>query len=485
MKFCILSENSSGVAPHVYYRNLGANEVAKRLKIRNIPCTTIEWFTHWDQDDLYTCVEKFLSGTDRPVIAISVPFVPDDIYKIKDILLKLKQTIPNLTVISGGNRTYDKNLSDVVDYFFIGRSMEIFEDWLDCKDLSKFSTKQPNVYLNKNINIELETPVLPDYDDSDLLTPHDVLGFELGIGCRFNCAFCNFDLRKILNPKMSNPDAIAERLNSIYDRYGVFNYFLTDDTINESLDKMQVLADVVSKLKFKINLTGYCRLDLLSKPEQQQLWQQINLAGVFFGIETFNPVSSKLVRKTGKIDSLIETLKKLRQLTPDTFLSAGMIIGLTGDSRENILNSMDYVSKNNLLDCMQYSVLNLPEMETDIFDEYMLSDMSKNPEKFGYTITGKKARTDLTIQSQLEWRNDWCDTDKAIEIYDEIRQNLSTKNLSNSDGFEYLSYLSLGLVDEKESVRKMDELVRARAKKLANTRRAEYIEKKKQFLLNS
>jgi hypothetical protein len=78
-----------------------------------------------------------------------------------------------------------------------------------------------------------------------------------------------------------------------------------------------------------------------------------------------------------------------------------MIIGLTGDSREHILDSMEFVSKHNLLDCMQYSVLNLPEMETDVFDDYMLSDMSKYPEKFGYTITGKVPRTDLSIQSKL------------------------------------------------------------------------------------
>jgi hypothetical protein len=485
MKVCILSENSNGVVPWVHYRNLGASEVSKRLYARNIECTTVEWFTHWDQDDLYNGVKNYLSDTDHPVIAISVPFVPDDIYKIKDVLFRLKKDVPNLTVISGGNRTYDKKLSDVVDYFFIGRSMEIFESWLDGKDLSRFMSKQSNVYLNRNINVALEDPVLPHFGDADFLNPNDVLGFELGIGCRFNCAFCNFDLRKMHNPKMANADKIAATLNELYSKYGVYNYFITDDTINESIDKMQVLADVVSKLNFKINLSGYCRLDLLESPKQQELWQKINLAGVFFGIETFNPESSKLVRKTSRISSQIETLKKLRQLTPNTFLSCGMIIGLTGDSREHILDSMEFVSKHNLLDCMQYNVLNLPEMETDVFDDYMLSDMSKYPEKFGYTITGKIPRTDLSIQSRLSWVNEWCDSDKATEIYQEVRQNLKGKNLSNSDAFEYLSFLSLGVVDEKESVRKMEQVIIAKSSKKADKLRAEYIEKKTQFLLNS
>ena len=134
---------------------------------------------------------------------------------------------------------------------------------------------------------------------------------------------------------------------------------------------------------------------------------------------------------------------------------------------------------------MQYNVLNLPEMETDIFDENMLSDMSKNPENFGYTITGKVPRTDLSIQSKLSWKNDWCDSESAHKIYNEVRQKLKGQNLSNADAFEYLSFLSLGIVDEKESVRKMEQVIIANASKKADKLRAEYIEKKKQHLLNS
>lgn len=485
MKVCILSENSNGLVPYIYYRNLGASEVSKRLSQRNIPNTTIEWFTHWEPDVLYNCVHNYLRDSDEPIIAISVPFIPDDIYKISSVLEKLKCTIPNLTIISGGNRTYDPKLSSLVDYFFIGRSMEIFEAWLDKHDLSKYTTGSPNVFLNKNVNVLTEQPVLAFYKDDDFLTPNDVLGFELGIGCRFNCAFCNFDLRKIHNPKMADADQIADRLNELYLKYGVKNYFVTDDTINESIDKMQVLADVVSKLKFKINLSGYCRLDLLEIPAQQQLWKEINLTGVFFGIETFNPESSKLVRKTGRMKSQIETLKKLRELTPDTFLSAGMIVGLTGDNKEHIINSMKYVSENDLLDAMQYSPLNIPYMETSVFDDYMLSDISKSPESFGYTIIGKESRNDINIQSRLLWKNEWCDAQTAYDITLEIQSYLKDHNLTNSDAFEYLSFLSLGIVDTKESVRKLNSAVARKATKLANKYRQDYIKKKIQFLLGT
>lgn len=483
MKVCILSENSNGLVPYIYYRNLGASEVAKRLSERNITNTTIEWFTHWESDVLYKCVYNFLKDSSEPVIAISVPFIPDDIYKISGVLEKLKKFLPGLTIISGGNRTYDPKLSSIVDYFFIGRSMEIFEAWLDKKDMSKYTTASPNVFLNKNVNVLTERPVLAFYKDDDFLTPNDVLGFELGIGCRFNCAFCNFDLRKIHNPKMADAGQIADRLNELHAKYGIKNYFVTDDTINESLDKLQVLADVVSKLKFKINLSGYCRLDLLEIPEQQRLWKEINLTGVFFGIETFNPESSKLVRKTGRMKSQIDTLKKLRELTPDTFLSAGMIVGLTGDNKEHIINSMKYVSDNDLLDAMQYSPLNIPYMETSVFDNYMLSDISKNPENFGYTITGKESRNDINIQSRLLWKNDWCDSEKALEITLEIQSYLKDHNLTNSDSFEYLSFLSLNVVDSKEAVRKLNSAVVSKSIKLANKYRKEYVEKKTKFLL--
>lgn len=477
-KVCILSENTNGYAPHIHYRNLGASEVTKRLVERNIPCTTIEWFSHWDISDLYLCIYNYLKDSNTPIIAISVPFLADDVYIIKDILEKLKSSIPNLIIILGGNRTYDSNFSSFVDYYFIGRSMEMFEYWLDNKDMTRFQTSIPNVFVNNNIDVGTELPILAFYKDNDFLTKHDIVGFELGIGCRFNCAFCNYDLRNMRSPKIADPKHIANTLQNLYNKYGIKNFFLIDDTINESIEKLETLAEIVKRLSFKPNLAGYFRLDLLSQERQQQLWKEIDMAAVFFGIESFNSMASKKIRKSGRIISQIETLKKLRSLTPNTFLSAGMIIGLSGDSKDDIFQSIRYVHEHNLLDAMQYNALAIPRMETEIFDDYMLSDFSKDPTKFGYKILGKKPREDRVVQSLYNWQNEWCTYEHAVELSKEISDYLKQLKISGSDAFEYLSFLSLEISEHKEIIKTMNQLAITKSLQKANKLRQEYIFKK-------
>jgi hypothetical protein len=312
-----------------------------------------------------------------------------------------------------------------------------------------------------------------------------VLGFELGIGCRFNCTFCNYDLRNMRNPVIVNPVELAQNLQSLYDRYGVTNFFVTDDTINESVEKLKALSTVLDLLTFRPNLSGYFRLDLLESEEQQKYWKKINMAGVFFGIETFNPEASKGVRKTGRMSSQINTLKKLRDLTPDTFLSAGMIVGLTGDSEEHIFNSLENVAQQRLLDGMYYGALNLNNMNSEVFDDFMLSDLVKNPEKFGYQLTGEIVpRSVHSVQDALVWKNEWCDYYAAEELLTRVLKKQKELKIGNADAFDLLSMLSLGIITNKEEFVVHTDRVKQISGKKSKLLKRKYFEQKKQYILS-
>ena len=485
MKVCILSENSNGSAPHVHYRNLGASEVGRKLASKQIPYSIFEWFTYWDTSDLKECILHFLKDEEKPVIAISVPFTIKDVYFIKDILLELKNEIKNLEIIIGGNRVYDPGLAHIINHFFIGRSMEIFDAWLDGRSLEKYKTIESGVYLNKKVDPNYEIPVISTYTDADFITKHDVLGFELGIGCRFNCAFCNYDLRNMRNPLIVNPAQVAEQLQSLYDRYGVTNFFITDDTINESIGKLEALSTILDLLSFKPNLSGYFRLDLLEGEEQRKYWQKIGMAGVFFGIESFNPDASKGVRKSSRISSQIETLKTLRKLTPNTLLSAGMIIGLVGDNEAHIFDSLENAAKQKLLDGMLYGVLNLNNMNSSIFDEFMLSDLVKNPSKFGYQVTGEVVpRTVHSVQDALVWKNDWCDYFTAEEIYNRVVARQQELKIGVTDAFDLLPALSMEVIDHKDMLVHYTDRVKQKCTKKSSILKKQYITLKKQHILS-
>ena len=133
MKVLILSENTVGTDLYSgnTYRNIGATDVARRLDNRRIENTIVDWFSHWPKDLLLDSIITYLKDSKDPIIALSTPFSNHVTYSIEDVLLQVKQELPEVRILLGGNRYFEKGLLNLVDYFFIGRSMEIFEAWLD------------------------------------------------------------------------------------------------------------------------------------------------------------------------------------------------------------------------------------------------------------------------------------------------------------------------------------------------------------------
>jgi hypothetical protein len=181
----------------------------------------------------------------------------------------------------------------------------------------------------------------------------------------------------------------------------------------------------------------------------------------------------------------IETLKKLRTLTPNTFLTAGMIIGLTGDSEEHIFKSLENVAEQNLLDSMLYSPLGLTSMNSSVFDDFMLSDLVKDPERFGYKLTGEIIpRSDHSVQDALVWKNEWCDYHRAKDLYTEVAARQEELRIGIADAFDLLPALSLGIIEHNQefvqNTRRVKELCRKKSKILKHN----YFEQKKQYILS-
>ena len=69
----------------------------------------------------------------------------------------------------------------------------MFPTWLRKHDMSEHFFAQDGDstwYKLKDLGVP-EPPITMPLVDSDCYTPRDVLSIELGIGCKFNCSFCN------------------------------------------------------------------------------------------------------------------------------------------------------------------------------------------------------------------------------------------------------------------------------------------------------
>lgn len=483
MKFLILCENSNGSWPYLHYRGLGAFELKKRIRSHGHEATILEWFTHWTHADLLDVARVYFKDTDQPVLAISTPFDSNDLISLRPFILKIRQEYPNVKVIHGGSRTYQKSMSDLVDMFFLGRSMEVFDAWMRGRDLTPYIIRRdPSlVLLNNNFNQVIDNPVVPDIDiEDDCISNRDILGFEIGVGCKFNCTFCNYELRNAKITKFLDPKELHHYFEVAYKKYGVTNFFASDDTINESDEKLEIILEAMQGLDYSPKITAFARLDLFSKRRQQlDLIEKIQFSALFFGIESFNPEVSKSMRKrTGLVDNFA-TLKEIKERCPDTYTIGSLIIGLMGDSEQSIRESIKKVVDEKLLWGLQLYQLGLLGASTET-DTYFLSELDKDPEKHGYKKIIPIEPTHVNKETTaMFWESDWTDLDKALVLCDSLYKE-HQDNILFMNHYEYAGFKALGLI--KPGVPVKFHLLRHSAHTISDQLKQVYIQKKKAYI---
>lgn len=479
MKFLILSENSNGTWPHLHFRSMGSFELRRRIESRGHSATIIDWFTHWSEGELKGVIEKIFMGETDPVIAISTPFNAIDVYNLRPVLKWALEKYPNIKIIHGGSRNYDESLNDVINVFFLGRSMEVFDAWLDNKNLTPYIEQtDPLVLANHNFNEKIDNPVVPIIKDDDCLSSKDILGFEVGVGCKFNCTFCNYELRNAKITKLADPLELRNYFQEAYSKYGVSNFFASDDTLNETDEKLEIVLEAMSGLNFHPEITAYARLDLITSRKQQlELLGKIKFRSLFFGIESFNPEASKAVRKKSGFGNNYETLKNIRDISPDTYTVGGMIVGLNKDSEQSIFESVDRVINEKLLSSFQFGALSITKPKGIIGADFY-SDLDKNPEKFGYKIIDVvEFHHGNKNMASYAWQSDWTDTNKANELTNRLFEYCRGK-IDILNHLEYAGLYSLSVYNHTHKY----EAIKNRSYAYSTALKQAYIKNKLQTL---
>ncbi len=196
--------------------------------------------------------------------------------------------------------------------------------------------------------------------------------------------------------------------------FGVTHFFFADDTINEVDVKLELVGRVVEQLDFKPSFMAFARLDVLgAKTHQIDLIEKAGIETLFFGIESFNPNVTKMIRKGGKPDKLMDTLRLFKKELPDAFTYANFIMGLTGDSEESIWKHGKMLVDEQLVTSAGCNALRLYE---NLENPDIESNIDKNPEKFGYELTGQDRIWPELGYTSKTWKNDWIDVHQAEEL---------------------------------------------------------------------
>lgn len=428
-------------------------KVSELFREHGYTSTVFNYFSQWKQQDIIDTLVEYSEGYPL-LIAYSVTLNNGDMYlqKLEKFTDLIKKYIPGTVTILGGIRNFENTdrYKKIGDILYIGRSMpllmkdihnRIFENYIG-KKFDAIEVTYPN---NENL---MDTPVIHKFYSDDSWLPHDVPIFETGIGCKFNCTFCNYDFRNVKNPKITAIDSLVKFFNEA-NSYGITNFYSADDTINETDEKIDTIHQAVKELDFTPNIASFARQDVLYKrPDRIEKMSEAGLTSLFFGIETVNFKANKMIRKGSSPERIIETLTQIKSHNPNFFLFSGMIIGLTHDSESSIRHYNDLLLSERLLDGIGYMPLRIMEDET-MWDWQSLID--KNPSKYGYTIhEGHSKKRAFRSSSNAFWSNDWTDYSGAIQLRDDLfHHNLKRFGYSSMIGnWSYTCLKALGVVDD-------------------------------------
>jgi radical SAM superfamily enzyme YgiQ (UPF0313 family) len=159
---------------------------------------------------------------------------------------------------------------------------------------------------------------------------------------------------------------------------------------------------------------AFVRIDIMgAKTHQIDLLREANILSHFYGIETLNPNITKIIRKGGKPERNIDTMRLVKKEFPEAFTYGNFIIGLTGDSEKDIWDTAKLICDEQLLTAGGTTALRL---YSQLQNDEIKSEMDKDPAKYGYEILEQKTISWDNIGYESDnWQNDWTNrTDASI-----------------------------------------------------------------------
>ncbi len=302
-----------------------------------------------------------------------------------------KKINPKIKIVMGGSKVDNYSDLSTIDNFFVGFSETQIIDYLkETKRIWPKFINHDSTAQNPSWNFKFSTT---SYIEEDFLKHGEHLSIEFSRGCRFKCSFCSHRMigRKDISSYLKDKDTLYNELMDNYEKWGVTSYRVSDDTLNDSIEKLRHIEEVTNRLPFKIRLVAFVRLDIITmQPEQIEVLKNIGLYSSWIGIDSMHPTASKIIGKGMEMQRKKETLYKLKESwKDDIFIDCGYIIGLPGEGSEFIEALTDWaISDESPIDRLTLSPLFL-NTNPNFMPNYKRSDMDSNYQKYGYAIPNK------------------------------------------------------------------------------------------------
>ena len=349
--------------------------------------------------------------------ALYFPHPPEE---MRSVFSVFKQRNPGLKFVVGGSKVSEiqaEHLYPDVDFWVWGEADRSIVALADCLAGRGPTPRTESCACGERLISSRHFPVrdfnhlqIP-WTDRDLLFPREHLPIEIARGCAFRCAFCQFTTKRPGEYIKSNA-VLREELIRNYELFGTTGYMFSDDTYNDSVEKVRELHELFLSLPFQIEWSCYARLDMIARnPETARLLQESGMKSVLFGIETLNETVAKRVGKGIGGTRAKECLQFLRETWGDQVITAGaFIVGLPGESEASVRATFDWLlTDDNPMDAFMVNALYIKNYSEQYADAVTHSRIGRDPERFGYKQVGSRS-----------WENEHLSRKKAEDMVEEF-----------------------------------------------------------------
>ncbi len=479
MNIIIFSDSNGALG---FGRYAGPYRIATELRAAGFTVQVVDFFAELYQKQLIKIIDKFVTKDTLWVgfsTTLFAPGVNSEIIKekilageynnsfmienwktgtwprtkkhIREMYDLIKQKNSNTKIVLGGTKSVRTTSFIPIDYYVWG------EADVSAVQLSKHLAFDQNIKTDKfgeGLRIIGEDyPVGPmhtktvEWHENDKIFNKEVLPIELSRGCIFKCSYCSFKNlgRKGDDTYLKDIDIFRKEVTRNYDLFGTQSYMFSDDTFNDSPHKVQMYADCIQDLPFRLSWAGYCRVDTLAVSDKMiSNLKLTNPDFINFGIETFCHKAGKHVGKGMDPNRIKDTLYKVKEeLGDSTTLSCNFIAGLRYETEDEIWNTVEWLTSDDCpVDAFNFTPLYVLHYRRDVEDKTsdFSNEIGNDPYKFGYEYNPDTGY----------WKHETMDQNRAHEIVNEIYklQEAQTKTLANRIGFfGRLQNLGLGLDD--------------------------------------
>lgn len=413
-------------------RNAGGHRIGSFLRERGWDAEVIDWGDYFSQDELQEIARSRI--TDKTIFVGFSSFMSYWSGNLELYCLWLKQVYPHVKIVLGGQSS-PKMQSNAIDYYVHGYGefaiLELVKSFV-----SDHTVKFDPLYDRKVISAIHSYPAYPlkslriSYENRDFIEPTEWLSIEFSRGCIFKCLYCNYPILGVKGDYTRDADDFYVEMMDNYDRWGVTNYFVADETFNDYSEKVQKYAKVAERLTFKPWFSAFLRGDLLAaRPQDWEPMLQLGMLGHFYGLESFNPPTLKAIGKGANIDKVLSGLLDAKQYFKTHGLYRGhiaLIVGLPYETIETLEKTFTWVVKNWQGEYCHPFALEIPyDPKSD-----RLSRLSTEYQKWGY-----REDTDIDfhgvnqISKKLNWINDNMSMKNAIDICNEWSKFILTTDM--------------------------------------------------------